>query len=292
MKHVLLHGMGLAYEPTRQYLVSLRATCQPPHTLAESRRLYYALLLYKYRDQESTPEDLYVLARRFIMDTLRGIPHDPTAYLARFEEWKSGMHASFVQDVIQHYVHVLHLKDTLETRETSSEWVPSYLALLDKIKAAAAALGFLPVLEHHVAELQAVRQSLVTDTMRRAYWDLIEQDIREARYATVAGQLLEVKGLLAGILPASEHPALHSRFDLPPLDTVDASVLVDLCRWVLTQLQEWDCAANRALYDREVATWEAAELEWPTFLRFSLELCTLLALDTHTRVAIYRTLAR
>jgi len=70
--------------------------------------------------------------------------------------------------------------------------------------------------------------------------------------------------------------------------------LVQLVRWIMDSMKEWDAASTRSLYDREIQTWEESigTLEWPRFLRFSLELCTLLSLDAKTRVSIWRQLLR
>jgi hypothetical protein len=224
-------------------------------------------------------------------------------YLAVFEIWKAEDRRSFINEVVGYYLEVLHLKQTIEeTREeeTIAEWQDSYQRLLYRIRDVAQKMGFLDALDERVAEVNHIRHSLVEDMMKRAYWDMVEQDIREDKYDGAICQLLELKGLIKEIIPSRFHPELHDKFDVDFIrenlerKTLNSSHLVQLCRWVMDTMKEWDSASTRPLYDREIQTWEQAigTMEWPRFLRFSLELCTLLALDAKTRVSIWRSVLR
>jgi hypothetical protein len=144
------------------------------------------------------------------------------------------------------------------------------------------------------------RQTLVENMMKRAYWDLVEQDIREKKYTGVLLQLSELKELVKEVIPSRFHADLHEKFNIEYIqekleqEALDPAYLVQLVRWIMDSMKEWDAASTRSLYDREIQTWEESigTLEWPRFLRFSLELCTLLALDAKTRVSIWRQLLR
>jgi hypothetical protein len=276
------------------------------YTMTESRSLWFALLLYKFRTEHNVSDALWASARGYLLDTLS--PHstgdEPARhFLTVFAEWKKEDHASFVNEVIGYYLEVLHLKQTLEeTREESTiaEWKDSYQGLIYKIRDAATQMGFLAQLDERVGEVNRARQTLVENMMKRAYWDLVEQDIREKKYTGVLLQLSELKELVKEVIPSRFHADLHEKFNVEYIqekleqETLDPAYLVQLVRWIMDSMKEWDAASTLSLYDREIQTWEQAigTLEWPRFLRFSLELCTLLALDAKTRVSIWRQLLR
>jgi len=304
IRHFLTDNAFHQLDHAKQYLIPLRRTAMDGYTLIESRCLWFSLILYKFRTESNISDEVWSAARSFLLETLRQDEHAPTAarhYLAVFDEWKKQDRHSFVNEVIGHYLEVLHLKQTIEeTKEeaTIDEWKHSYQGLIHKIRDAAQKMGFLAELDARVAEIDRVRHSLVENMMKRAYWDMVEEDIRQEHYTTVICQLLELKELIKEIIPSRFHSDLHEKFDVEFIRvcleqrTLDSGYLVQLCRWVMDSMKEWDSAAARPLYDREILTWEQSigTLEWPRFLRFSLELCTLLALDAKTRVSIWRSL--
>jgi len=304
MRHFLT--VTLDFDQAKQYLIPLRPTAMDGYTLIESRCLWFSLLIYKFKVETNITHGVWVAARNFILETLRQEGTRDTSariFLSLFEEWKKQDHISFVNEVIGYYLEVLHLKQTIEeTREenTIAEWKDNYQGLIHKIRDAAQRMGFLAELDARVAEVDRVRHSLVENMMKRVYWDMIENDIKEEKYSTVICQLLELKDLIKEIIPSRFHPDLHDKFDIEFIQTnleqqtLDPAYLISLCRWIMDSMKEWDSASTRPLYDREISTWEQSigTLEWPRFLRFSLELCTLLALDAKTRVSIWRSLIR
>jgi len=306
MTHFLTDKSFQVLAHAKQYLIPLRRTAMDGYTLVESRCLWFSLLIYKFRSDNNVPDELWTAARNFVLGSLRQDPElDITArhYLNTFDQWRKEDHASFVNEVIGYYLEVLQLKETIEeTKEeaTIAEWKDNYQGLIYKIRDAASRMGFLGELDARVAEVHRVRQTLVENMMKQAYWDLIEKDIKEEKYTSVLCQLLELKDLVKEIIPSRFHADLHDKFNVEYIQeklesrALDPGYLVQLCRWIMDSMKEWDSVEARPLYEREIHTWERAigTLEWPRFLRFSLELCTLLAVDAKTRVGIWRSLLR
>ena len=304
MIHFLSHSSLKTIEKSKQYLVSLRDTVIDEFTLTESRSLWFSLLLYKFRHEQETPDDLWQSARLFILDTLRDHNSDSAKkFLDVFNEWKKADFKSFINEVVGYYLQVIHLKQTIEeTKEESTinEWKDSYQHLINKIRNAAEKMGFLSILDEKVQEVEQFRNSIVQDMMRRAYWDMLENDVRHQQYATVICQLTELKDLIKEIIPTCHHTDLHDKFDIDYVcqrietHTLDQDYIVGLCRWVMDSMKEWDSASSRPLYEREIELWEntIGSLEWATFIRFSLELCTVLALDAKTRISIWKSILK
>ena len=291
-------------EDAKNYLIPLRRIVMNGFTLTESRCLWFSLLLYKFRTESGIPDELWTAARNFVLESLR---QDPTSeatarqYISLFEVWKKEDRQSFVNEVVGYYLEVLHLKQTIEETKdesTIAEWKDNYQGLIVKIRDAAQRMGFLQELDNRVAEVHRVRHSLVENMMKRAYWDMLENDIKEEQYTSVICQLVELKELIKEIIPSRYHADLHEKFNIEFIQQqleqrrMDTTYLVQLCRWIMDSMKEWDAESTRPLYEREMTTWEKSieTLEWPRFLRFSLELCTMLALDAKTRVSIWRSL--
>lgn len=291
-------------DDAKAYLIPLRRVAMDGFTLSESRCLWFSLLLYKFRTESGISDELWTAARNFVLESLRQDPtREATArhYITIFGVWKKDDHQSFVNEVVGYYLEVLHLKQTIEeTKEESTiaEWKDSYNGLLLKIRDSAERMGFLKALDERVAEVHRIRHSLVENMMKRVFWDMLENDIKEEKYTSVMCQLLELKELVKEIIPSRYHADLHEKFNIDFIQqqleqrSLDPEYLVQLCRWIMDSMKEWDAASTQPLYEREIATWEKAigTLEWPRFLRFSLELCTMLALDAKTRVSIWRSL--
>jgi len=308
MIHFLTDRSCATFEGGKQYLIGLRKNAMTGRTLVESRALWFSLLLYKFRSENGITDEVWSAAKGFVLANLRqdaDLEDRAQHFLRTFHDWKRDDRVSFLNEVVGYYLEVLQLKETIEeTKEeaTISEWRDSYVGLLQKIRDSAQRMGFLAELDARVAEVHRVRDSLVESMMKRAYWDLVEQDIREEKYTMVLCQLLELKELLKEVIPERFHDDLHDRFDIDDIQAriqaraLDSGYLVQLCRWVMDTMKEWDSEEARPLYDREIQTWETVvqegSLEWPRFLRFSLELCTLLALDAKTRVSVWRSVLR
>ena len=294
-----------SFENAKKYLISLRKTLIDGYDIKESRSLWFSLILYKFRHEHETTDELWHAARSFIIDTLRDQPNEQSArqFLTVFNTWKDSDFNSFVNEVVGYYLQVLHLKQTIEEtreQETIAEWKDNYQALLIKIRNAAEKMGFLHQLDEKVKEVENVRRTIVSSVMHRAYWDMLEDDVRNKRYVTVICQLTELKDLIKDIIPQQYHDDLNDKFNVEyvrqriEMQTFDQEYVINLCSWVLNTMKEWDSENSRHLYDREIATWESAfnKLEWHTFIRFSLELCTMLALDAKTRISIWKSLLR
>jgi len=293
-------------ESARKYITPLRHTIMDGYTVVESRCLWFSLLIYKFRSEFNVTDELWAAARGFIIGSLGQDPEldaRTRRYLNTFDTWKKQERISFTNEVISYYLEVLQLKETIEATKndsTISEWKDSYQALIYKIRDAAASMGFLAELDARVAEVHQVRYSLVENMMKRVYWDMIENDIKEEKYTSVICQLLELKTLVTGIIPPRFHDDLHEKFNIEyikeklELRVLDPGYLVQLCHWIIESIKEWDSASARSLYEREIETIEQAigSLEWAQFLRFSLERCTLLALDAKTRIDLWRSVLR
>jgi hypothetical protein len=290
-------------EQGRKALLPLRSIPIDGFTLIQSRQLWYAWILYKFKNEQDVPETLWLAARKFILTSLKGedINTDAKAYLDIFSEWKTSDMRSLVDDMAQYYFHTLELKSVIEetaNEHSIDEWKASYTALLKHIQESAEKIGCWDALQRRIHELKEAQRSLVQQMMHKAFWDKIEEDIIQEDYMMVMCQLLELKQMLIEIIPSSFHSDLHEHLDIDFIkeristQTFDTHFIVSLSEWIMESLKEWDSEHVSHLYDKEIESLHLAvqTLEQPKLLRTLLEICTVLALDLKTRKAVWRTL--
>lgn len=309
MTHFLTHPSLTSLQECKKYLINLRNSPIKGFTPVQSRSLWFSLIFYKFRDENSVTDELYSAVRRFLLNTISMQSTDESylnsakKYLEIFEKWKKEDRQSFLDQIVSYYIDVLQLKQIIEETQnenTINEWKESYQNLLITIRESANRMGFLRELDKKVEEINQKKKSIVEELMKRAYWDMIEEDIKNKYYDTTIAQLIELKDLIRHIIPQRFHSDLNDKFDIDFIKQclenneiiINKEHLINVCRWILDSMKEWDSAVARPLYEREMETWENSiqNLEWPRFLRFSLELCTILALDAKTRISIWRSL--
>lgn len=290
------------YDSSQQYIITLRNIPIKHFSISESRSLWFSLLLYKFRSEFEISDELWQASRTFILHTLKGIESNSAQnYLQLFNEWKTKDYNKFVDEVSHYYIHVLHLKETIEetkSEHTLNEWSKSYQDLLIKIREKADQMGFLKKLDEKVNRLVQTRNSIVLDTLRKAYWDIIEDDIRHENYTSLLCQLNELKDLLKYIIPKQYQSYLDDQFDIHYImqrietKTLDKDYLIQLCEWIIQCIKEWDSEILESVYDREMMIFkeQIETLEWVSLIRYSIELCTILAFDTKTRISICKSI--
>ena len=305
VKQTIIHFLStsITFDSAKQYLISIRNDPIQGHNLKESRMLWFSLLMYKFRQEQNTPDELWDDARSFILNVLRDQPYEESArkFIIHFSEWKETDFTTFTNEIVKYYLQVLHLKETIEEtkeEETIQEWQDSYQRLILKIRNSAEKVGCLHQLDERVQQVHELRHTIVSTIMRRAYWDMLEEDIRQQRYETVICQLVEIKDLVRSIIPSLYHADLDDKFNIEYVkeriqnQSFDQTYLVELCRWIMESMKESDSESACPMYEREITRWEKSinVLEWPTFIRFSLELCTVLALDAKTRISVWKSI--
>jgi hypothetical protein len=290
------------YDSSQQYIITLRNIPISHFSISESRSLWFSLLLYKFRSEFEISDELWQASRTFILNTLKGIESNSAQnYLQLFNEWKIKDYNKFIDEVTHYYIHVLHLKETIEetkSEHTVSEWSKSYQDLLIKIRQKADQMGFLQKLDEKVNQLVQTRNSIVLDTLRKAYWDIIEDDIRHENYTSLLCQLNELKDLMKYIIPKQYQSYLDDQFDIHYIiqcietKTLDKDYLIQLCEWITHCIKEWDSEILETVYDREILIFkeQIETLEWVSLIRYSIELCTILAFDTKTRISICKSI--
>ena len=250
-----------SYEDAQGFLRRVRHTPIGKYPLTTSRKLWMAFAIYKFRTDVDANEVVWANARNVVIGLIRGncpSSHVET-YLATFEEWKRGDYANFVADIASFYYNLMEIKRSIEdTRnpETTREWSPHYVALITKIRRSCEAIGCLEAVERFMERMELEKYSAVAGVMRRAYWDKIEEDIRNEDFTLLLQNVEEMVSYMGDILPMRE-----SREEMDDVlsvayiqqriqtKTFDNEYLVSLFEYIVRFARQWDSVAAEAQYD-------------------------------------------
>jgi hypothetical protein len=288
-------------EDAKQAILPLRNISIPSFTQQQSRQLWYALLLYKFREEQSVPEILWATSRQFIIMSMKEEPLHEIAsrYFLLFETWKEKDYQSFIQEVAQFYFQLIELKDSIERiqdEDSLAIWRPLYVGLITRVRDAAKKLGFLEALEHRISEYKQQKEHLVYSILHKAYWDMFEEELKRD-YFILLCTLNELRQIMEDIAPSS----MKHLVDDMNLEYITHQIRNDefgkkeaweLWSWCMNVLKQWDTVENEIIYEREWEKMLASELEWPTLLRNMIEITFVLAVQLKTRKGLWLSLFR
>jgi len=272
---------ALSHDEARRRLIARRHVPLPPHPAADSRRLWYALLLFLYREEEGASDEVWVQARHVVLGLLRGtdLP-GPVAgpYLAAFEVWAAGERRAWVHEVAGTLYNLEQIGRSVHAAQhpvTAAEWEPMHTVLrqdiLDKMGRAGGDLR-AEVLSA-VEDIRRAHHGGVLDMLRQAYWEAMEQDVAAGRHESLWAQIHEVRLQLRAIVPPDLHaslldPWLDLEYIAQRLQAADAdtssssssssSWLVELEASAVRVLREYDSAAMGPRYDEALEALEDA----------------------------------
>jgi len=287
------------FEKAQQALLPVRNTIVLGYSKAQSRSLWYSLLLYKWKGEHSCGEELWKTAREFILLTLRN--QDTSAisdtYLRLFAEWKEQDLQSFVVEMAMFYVQLLDIKNAIErtsNETTISEWKESYQSLLQKVRTAAVKIKCVDQLDTAIVEIQRAKTQYVYDMLHRVYWDTMEEELERGETTILLCQITELRDLCTAIFP-SDYPVLDIKDTVLHIkqETFTEDEAWRLFCTCITLLKTWDSVSNEHLYDEILVTFSQQKEEsisWSTWVRLLMEKSTILAMDLKTRKALWKIL--
>jgi len=255
----------------RRLMLARRHSPLPPHNPADARRLWYALLLFLYPDEEAASDEVWVHARSVVLGLLRRDLGGETAraYLAAFGPWALGERAAWVREVAGTLYNLDQIGEATARAghpAALAEWAPLHTTLRARILAAMRRAGMHDEVLGAVRDIGAARDRGVADHLRRAYWDLLAADLEAGHHERVMAQIQEVRRQLCDIVPAARHaaeldPWLDPEFIAQGLahgragDDLHGSSawLRELEKGALRVLREYDSEHLRPRYDELLA---------------------------------------
>lgn len=283
------------FDKAKQALVSMRNIVFPGYSNSQSRSLWYSLLLYKWKSEHSCNEELWKIAREFILMTLRNQESKEISdtYLRLFTEWKTKDLQSFVVEMATFYVQLIDIKDAIERTGNPStiiEWKDSYQSLLQKVRDSAVKLKCVDQLDNAIIEIKRAREQYVYDMLHCVYWDTMEEELERGETTILLCHLSELRDICTSIFP-SEHPILDIT---DTIQHIQQNTFTNQEAWKLfcnciILLKTWDSSSNEHVYDEILCSFSENKIEsWSKWVRILMEKSTILAMDLKTRKALWK----
>jgi hypothetical protein len=278
-------------------------------SLANSRNLHMSVLLYKFKEEVNTGENMWQVTRNMIFAILRQDANQDECihlYLVEFKKWKDSDLDNLVLEIAAIYYNLVQIRKSIDdsnemTDDTQEEWAPHLQQLMQKIVDSCNELNIFQKVLQHVAYFEQQKSEMVYTIMSKAYWDSIETDLSHHQYDLFFRNLEELKMNLLSILPKRDARLLaefHDKYDIEfikqriSLQVFDKDYLVSFFTYVVSLLQDADSIQFIPNYDHAIrSTLEAiADTDISKSTRMVMEKICMLSENLRNRKAIWEKL--
>jgi hypothetical protein len=235
-------------------------------SLANSRNLHMSVLLYKFKEEVNTGENMWQITRNMIFAVLRQDANQDECihlYLVEFKKWKESDLDELVLEIAAIYYNLVQIRKSIDdsnemTDDTQEEWAPHLQQLMHKIVESCNQLHIYQKVLQHVAHFEQQKSEMVYTIMSKAYWDSIETDLFHQQYDLFLRNVEELKVNLLSILPKRNSILLaefHDKYDIEfikqriSLQVFDKDYLVSFFTYIISLLQDADGIQFIPMYD-------------------------------------------
>jgi hypothetical protein len=269
------------------YLKQFRNKCFDIFNIKDSRTLHMSVLIYRFKNELEIDEIFWKITRTMILSILTNNQMAKTNidnYLKHFELWKKNDQEKLIFDIASVYYNILETKTSIEnenkiylnqlkyiesnTESNSKKNQNPYLdslkyldQTLQNIEDQCSKINILEQMLIHVRQIIDAKSEIITNIVTKAYWDKIEEDIKNKYYNVVLENLSELKSNMKKILPKSQYDKPHYLLDecfdihffkqLLTHNVFDLKNVTGLLTVVILFLKEWDSVNAQKLYDSE-----------------------------------------
>ena len=292
----------------QKHLKTVRNMPIGKYSLKDSRCIWMALMVYKFKKEMDANDIIWGKSRNVIISMLKRDVELSTIiedYLQYFNEWKTDDYRQFVGDIASFYYNIIQIKRSIELQTsnkdnkieqtTRNEWEPHYESLLQKVRENCAKIGCLNALDQILITMEEHKYNAVAEIMSLAYWDKIEADIAKGNLDVIFSNLQELKTFLDEILPSSvKRDNLNDVMDIDYIkmrvkkEVFDREYLLSLFSFIMNLLYEWDALHFRERYTKEKNELSNMEdVSFPKLIRLVLERSFFYTMDLKNRKGIW-----
>jgi len=294
-------------EKAQNYLKPYRNSYFNSYSLAESRVLAMALLLYKFKEEMSTGPIFINIVRNMILAILRNDSNKNTLisrYFIEFETWKSSDLDNLVAEIAGIYYNLLETKKSIKGNvDTESEWIPHIDIFLKKVEDRCKFINIFDKVVSVINNIESQKTEIVFTMLNKIYWDKIEEDLNKNDLILFNRNMEELKNNIISLLPKADKNALKTLHDYFDLDYIKQLInhniytkenLYSLFNYIITTLQKWDGLEFVKIYDNErKATLDLIEtLDLNKSIRICMERICILTENFKNRKLIWEKLLK
>ena len=270
-----------------------------------SRSIWIALLLYKFKDEMNVGEILWNQSRKVIISIIKKCDKDEmdtiiTEYIKLFEVWKENDIMNLMFEISSTYYNIIQIKKSIEdtnNNNTICEWKQHYDILLQNIRDKCIKLGTIQLLDENIEliEQNIIKQKylIVKEMMDTAYWDNINEMIKNNDYSLVYSNLLEIKSMIIEILPEKHNNYIDEVIDIEYIKSIvenkalTSEFVINLFINVMTILKECDSIDFITKYENELDNIDYT-LSYDNMITVILKKIMLHTIDLKNRKAIWK----
>jgi hypothetical protein len=270
-------------------------------SLANSRNLHMSVLLYKFKDDVNTGENMWQITRNMIFAVLRQDANQDECihlYLVEFKKWKESDLNDLVLEIAAIYYNLVQIRQSIDAQE---EWAPHLQQLMQKIADSCNQIHIYQKVLEHVAHFEQQKSEMVYTMMSKAYWDSIETDLFHQQYDLFLRNMEELKVNLLSILPKRDAVLLaefHDKYDIEfikqriSLQLFDKDYVVSFFTYIISLLQDADGIQFIPMYDNALrSTLDAiSDTDISKSTRIVMEKICMLSENLRNRKAIWEKL--
>jgi hypothetical protein len=247
------------------------------------------------------------ITRTMILAILTNSPNTESAisdYLKYFDLWKNNDLDKLVVEVASVYFNILETKKSFgaDNSDNLNEQIIHIDKTLENITTQCEKLNIMDKVSEATNEIEMAKANLIVPIVIKAYWDKIEDDIKNDNYEPIISNLIELKQNMKLILPKSEFNKPNYLLDecididffkqMMTHKVFDKTNIRSLLTIVIMFLKEWDSAEFVQLYDsKQNEIMELIEIEkFPRAFRIVLEYITDLVSNFILRMEAWKKL--
>jgi hypothetical protein len=262
------------------YLKQFRNKQLDNFSIKESRILYMSVLLYKFKNELDVGELFWKIVRTMILSILTNdtnMQENIKNYLEHFEVWKKNDINKLIFEIAAVYYNIIEIKKSIIQEQQNivqsieipksdkpielSESLIYINQTLKNIEDQCEKINILNDVFICVQHINESTNEIIFNTMNRAYWDKLQNDINEKNYEIIIKNLEELKLNMKNALPKSEknksNYLLDECFDINFFNQMlnhnvfDKDNVKNLLNIIIMFLKDWDNAEANSIYDLE-----------------------------------------
>jgi len=191
------------YEESVQFLKQYLHYKVYDYTLQASRKIFYALVVYKFGKELDFSNELQSKARDAILFVLQNTIEDKAFHDKRkkiFREYTVELDKFKTQD-IKNYMYELGVQynQLVEMRERLGdypEWLESIQGLMDKIIKQVDLVKGEKIFEQCLETLGGLKREIIKEQLVNAYWDMMLDQLNQKKYDMMMKNYLLIKNIL------------------------------------------------------------------------------------------------
>lgn len=173
------------------------------YSLSPSRKIFYALVVYKFGKELDFSDELQNKARQVILFVLQNQIEDKgfhekrrkifREYILELDKFKTEDFKNYMYELGVQYNQLVEMRERLFDHP---EWIESIQSLMDKILDQVIFVKGDVVFQQCLETLGKLKKEIIKEHLVNAYWDMMLEELQEKKYDMMMKNYLFIKNIL------------------------------------------------------------------------------------------------